>query len=274
MRTRTALVLAGWAGLGLWMPSSARASDAPGLNTYFRLLVGRTDARTPGESILVVPGTVIVPGKTAEQQAGDVLRVIDELKEAYRLPTIEVGSSAVVSLKPGESGDAPSVEKGPQTKVTLVALDEQKATYRLLLAEGGKTLAEPTLTVRRGGRAIVGSRDGEAAPYLFLVIEPLLYLPPREVDGGSISEPKLLERVPPKYPDEAKKARIEGVVLLEATIGVDGAVKNTKVLRSEPAGLTEAAIEALKQWRYEPARNSAGRPVTAIMTVTFRFRLS
>jgi TonB family protein len=274
MRVKTALLLVGSVVLALGVPVASRASEAPGLNTYFRLLVGRPDAQASGESILVVPGTVIASGRTAEQQASDLLRVIDELKEAYRLSTIEPGASAVVPLQPGESGDAPSVEGGPQVKVKMLALDDQKATYRLTLTEAGKTLAEPTLTVRRGGRAIVGSRDGAAAPYLFLVVEPLPYTPPREAGGGSVSEPKVLQRTAPKYPAEAKKARIEGIVLLEATLGVDGLVKSTKVLRGEPAGLTEAAIEALNQWRYEPARNSAGQPIAVVMTVTFRFRLS
>lgn len=159
-------------------------------------------------------------------------------------------------------------------KVDLLALDDEKATYRLTLTEAGKTLAEPTLAVRRGGRAIVGSRDGEAAPYLFLVIEPLPYTPPHGVTEGKISDPKLVHRVPPTYPAEAKAARVEGLVVLEATVGTDGTVTGTKVLRGEPSGLTEAAIEALKQWRYEPALNSAGKPVSVVMTITVRFALN
>jgi len=274
MRVKTALFLVGTLGFGLVAATASPSDDAPGLNTYVRLLVGRPDANASGESILVVPGTVIASGKTAEEQATDLLRVIDELKQAYRLPIIEPNGSAVVTLEPGESGSAPSVEGGPQIKVHLLALDDEKATYRLTLSEAGKKLAEPTITVRRGGRAIVGSRDGEAAPYLFLVVEPLAYTPPREAGGGPISEPKNLHKVPPSYPAEARKGHIEGLVLLEATIGTDGTVTRTKVLRGEPAGLTEASIEALKQWRYEPARNAAGKPVAVIMTITFRFRLS
>lgn len=274
MRVKTVLFLVGTLGFGLAAATSSRADDAPGLNTYVRLLVGRPDASAAGESILVVPGTVIATGKTAEQQAADVLRVVDELKQAYRLPIIEPSASAMVSLKPGESGKAPSVEGGPEVKLDLLAMDDEKATYRLTLTEAGKTLAQPTLTVRRGGRAIVGSRDGEAAPYLFLMVEPLPYEPPREAEGGPISEPKLSSRVLPKYPAGAKQARLEGIVLLQARVGTDGTVTAIKVLRAEPAGLTEAATEALQQWRYEPARNSAGKPVAVIMTVTFRFALN
>lgn len=272
MRIKTALALA--AALALGTVGASWAGDAPGLNTYFRLLIGRPDASASGESILVVPGTVIMTGKTAEQQATDLLRVIDELKQAYRLPTIEPGPSAVVPLKPGQSGKAPSVEGGPQVKVALLALDDEQATYRLTLTEAGKTLAEPTLAVRRGGRAIVGSRDGEAAPYLFLVVEPMPYTGPHAEKGGKISDPKLVHRVDPTYPPEAKQAGIEGVVVLEATVSTEGAVTDTKVLRGEPSGLTEAAIEALKQWRYEPALNSAGKPISVVMTVTFRFALN
>ena len=271
MRARSAAVLV--VAFTLAVAGASVAGESPELGTYFTLLVGRPDANATGESILVVPGTVIASGKAAEQQAADLLRVIDELKQAYRLPTIEPTASDVVFLKPGGSGKAPSVEGGPQVKVDLLALDDEKATYRLTLTEADKTLAEPTMTVRRGGRAIVGSRDGAAAPYLFLVVEPLPQTPTSRTGDDSISEPKLLNRVRPTYPAEAKQTRLEGLVLIEVTIGTDGSVTSTKVLRGEPYGLTEAAIEAIKQWRYEPARNSAGKPVSAIGTVTVRFAL-
>lgn len=102
--------------------------------------------------------------------------------------------------------------------------------------------------------------------------------PPPPVDegpirvGGKIKEPKKLFEVKPVYPEIARKARIEGVVILECTIDKGGNVKNIKVLRGLPMGLTEAAVNAVKQWRYEPSTLN-GKPVEVLMTVTVTFRL-
>jgi len=250
------------------------------VHTYFRLLVGHVDPSPGGGAVVVVPGTVVVPGDSAGEKATDVLRVIDQLRDAYRLGKVEPAQSSIIVLQANQPADVPSVAGGPQIQATLLASDETSATYRIALTEKGERLAEPAVRVPRGGRAIVGSRNGDAAPYLFVVIEPLPPAPPKvpRPAGGAtadqpITEPKLLKRVTPAYPPEAKNARLEGVVLLEAVVGRDGRVKDVKVARGEPMGLSEAAIDAVKQWEFEPARNAKGQAVDVIMTLTIRFAL-
>ncbi|HYU42016.1 MAG TPA: TonB family protein [Vicinamibacteria bacterium] len=90
--------------------------------------------------------------------------------------------------------------------------------------------------------------------------------------GGQIKEPKKLKHVNPAYPDIAKQARVQGVVILECTISPQGRVTDVKVLRGIPL-LDSAAIEAVKQWVYSPTLLN-GVPVPVIMTVTVNFRLS
>ena len=90
--------------------------------------------------------------------------------------------------------------------------------------------------------------------------------------GGQIKEPKKLKNVNPVYPDIAKQARVQGVVILECTISPQGKVSDVKVLRGIPL-LDAAAIEAVKQWVYTPTLLN-GVPVPVIMTVTVNFRLS
>jgi periplasmic protein TonB len=90
--------------------------------------------------------------------------------------------------------------------------------------------------------------------------------------GGQIKEPKKLKNVAPVYPDIAKQARVQGVVILECTISPQGKVTDVKVLRGIPL-LDAAAIEAVKQWVYSPTLLN-GVPVPVIMTVTVNFRLS
>jgi len=88
---------------------------------------------------------------------------------------------------------------------------------------------------------------------------------------GEIKGPKLIKKVEPVYPEEARKAGIEGIVILEATANKEGLVEDVKVLRSIPA-LDDAAIEAVKKWEYEPMIID-GEPHSVIFTITCNFKL-
>jgi len=89
--------------------------------------------------------------------------------------------------------------------------------------------------------------------------------------GGKTMPPKLVKDVEPVYPAEARKAGIEGVVIMEATTDLYGRIANVKVLRSIPA-LDQAAMDALKQWVYEPMVVD-GKPRAVTFTVTVKFTL-
>ena len=90
--------------------------------------------------------------------------------------------------------------------------------------------------------------------------------------GGRIKEPAKLRHVPPIYPTIAQQARVEGRVIIEAIIGVDGRVKEARVLLSKPL-LDQAALEAVKQWVFTPTLLN-GVPVPIKMTVTVNFQLN
>ena len=75
----------------------------------------------------------------------------------------------------------------------------------------------------------------------------------------------------PVYPDIAMRARVAGMVILEAVIDAEGRVVNVKVLRSVPM-LDQAAIDAVRQWEFTPTRLN-GVPVPVVMTVTVNFTL-
>jgi protein TonB len=89
--------------------------------------------------------------------------------------------------------------------------------------------------------------------------------------GGQIKAPALISRINPVYPALAQAAQLEGIVILEATVGETGWVESVKVLRS--VGLLDAAaVEAVKQWRYSPLRLN-DRPTSFVLTVTVQFHL-
>jgi protein TonB len=89
--------------------------------------------------------------------------------------------------------------------------------------------------------------------------------------GVEVKPPAKIRDAAPVYPAIAQSARISGVVIIQATIGVDGAVIDATVLRSVPL-LDQAALDAVRQWRYTPSRLN-GQPVAVVMTVTVNFQL-
>lgn len=94
---------------------------------------------------------------------------------------------------------------------------------------------------------------------------------PPPVRVGSIRlAPKLLKHVKPTYPAAALQARVEGIVIVEAWVGVDGKVAEAKVLRGIPL-LDQAALDAARQWEYTPSTvNGTVTPVILVVTVPFR----
>jgi len=94
--------------------------------------------------------------------------------------------------------------------------------------------------------------------------------------AAGVSFPELIpeSKIDPEYPETARRAQLQGSVILQAVIVRDGAVEEIRVLRcSEPdMGFEEAAIEAVRLWRYRPARQN-GRPVDVYFTVKVDFVL-
>lgn len=89
--------------------------------------------------------------------------------------------------------------------------------------------------------------------------------------GNGLKPPVRIKDVAPVYPEIARDARVQGVVILEAMIGVDGRVTQARVLRSVPL-LDQAAVNAVQSWEYTPTLLN-GQPVPVIMTVTVQFQL-
>jgi protein TonB len=89
--------------------------------------------------------------------------------------------------------------------------------------------------------------------------------------GGDVKPPVRVKFVKPEYPAVARQTRVQGVVILEATIGVDGKVKSTKVIKSISI-LDASATAAVKQWEFKPPL-VGGKPTPVIMTIPVNFTL-
>lgn len=121
-------------------------------------------------------------------------------------------------------------------------------------------------------------------------IEPELYMPDTDIVfgipdgppatepsgpirvGGDVKPPKKTFFPSPQYTEIARKARITGVVIVEAIIDKQGLVTNVKILKGLPMGLDQAAVDAVERWKFEPATLN-GKPVAVIYNLTVNFQL-
>ncbi len=90
--------------------------------------------------------------------------------------------------------------------------------------------------------------------------------------GSGIAAPGLLREVRPDYTEEARRRGIEGDVVLEIVVRADGNVGDVKVLQGLGGGLNQRAIDAVRQWRFSPARRF-GTPVDVMVEVAVEFKL-
>jgi protein TonB len=91
--------------------------------------------------------------------------------------------------------------------------------------------------------------------------------------GQVAQRPQLVHRVQPLYPESARRRDVQGLVLLEAILDREGRVEPAvKVLKSIPM-LDAEAVAAVRQWRFQPARNRGGDPVRVVLEIPIRFTL-
>jgi protein TonB len=106
------------------------------------------------------------------------------------------------------------------------------------------------------GQGAAGSTTASPKPGDYVYVEEL---------------PEAITRVPPHYPDDARRAGIWGTVMVQALVGQDGRVKDTRIVKSIPE-LDAAAMEAVRQWKFKPAL-AKGEPVEVWVGVPIKFSL-
>lgn len=144
---------------------------------------------------------------------------------------------------------APTVRHGAST--------EQNAEADPAISMNGGQIASTSDSLG-GGIATVGTK------------QPVAPAAPLPV-GGDVKQAKLISQVSPSYPALAKSQHVSGNVTVDALIDATGRVTTMKIL-SGPTLLQQPAMDALRQWKYEPATLD-GKPVAMHLTVTLQFRL-
>ncbi len=154
---------------------------------------------------------------------------------------------------------SPAVRPGAPIRFATL----QRLAFTFLLVGGCSTAATsppapPASTGHDAGARSAGEASSDAAgPYKV---------------GADVLEPVLLNRVPPQYPEEARKSGIRGRVVFNAVISEYGKVESLDLIDSDHPLLTKAAEDSIRQWRYRPATKE-GQPVRVFLTVTTTFNM-
>jgi periplasmic protein TonB len=210
------------------------------------------------------PNSLTAPGATSAASAAST-------------PSVRGNAIAAPSPRPSRSlvatpqsepepapATAPSTQNPSKVPDMFGALNAHP-TSRPYSGDAGQTDAAPAVDTppAEAGLSAIDASSAIAPP----TAEP--QAPVRIRVGGELKPPRLVSSVLPVYPPVARDAGIEGDVVIDTTIDKTGRVTATKVV-SGPAVLRGPALDALRQWKYEPLKLN-GEPVAVQMTVTIRF---
>jgi TonB family protein len=185
------------------------------------------------------------------------------LSERIAKPTSNNASAAISSAAPAQPTDAEPEPRRPSVGEVRLAKPKVKRSGRRQV----NGLPEPDIEMTAGqnlptdnslGAGLVGDAGKQPSA------------PPLPV-GGDVTPARMISAVPPVYPPMAKTQHISGDVRIDALIDANGRVSSMKVV-SGPALLHHAAMDALRQWKYQPA-SLDGKPVPMHLTVTIQFHL-
>ena len=182
-------------------------------------------------------------------------------------PAPKPSPSRALSVEPAQPKPAPSPKAAtvvPDISASLSA--HPKSSQRTRSSESD---AAPSLDMKSSS-AENNVLSGIAAPSVAAPPppQPAAEAAPVRI-GGNVKPPKLISSVLPIYPTAAKIAGIEGRVVIETSVEKDGSVSGSKVISGSPV-LRQAALDALRQWKYQPGTLN-GEPIAVQISVTIDF---
>jgi protein TonB len=211
----------------------------------------------------VVHATFIAVAVVVPILATDVLpRPAHSLAFVASLPPALPEPPPVATPRREPAPSAVRADAAPVSEPVAIALEPTRVPFDLPVS------SEPGLA---GSSTDIGGVESIVVPPPLAASAPSAPREPARV-GGAIRAPHKTHHVAPRYPAIALASRVSGIVILEAVIAEDGAVRDLRVLRSMPL-LDGAAMEAVRQWRFAPSLLN-GEPVPVVMTVTVTFNLN
>jgi TonB family protein len=247
----------------------------------------RPAPQSPPAEVTAPAGTVAPPvqapspdrqraaANNADPSPGDLLR--SQAADAWKRGDVEIALASIAAAAP--LGPAAANDR---LLAEFVATSRDRATSarRSALSVNGRGTAAYAVGDGRFSEGDRLAKQDQPADAVRAYVdaarrfqEAMKTTPPAPVRvGGAVRAPKQVSRVSPEYPAAALSSRVQGVVLLEATIGIDGKISDVRVTRSIPM-LDSAAADAVRQWVYEPTVVNGVR-VPVIISVAVEFKLT
>jgi len=212
-----------------------------------------------------------------------LVEVLDASNRRWLLSFVNNGSKSV-SNQAAYKSPRPSAPPAPATKSVKreqppPAPAKPKASGQFALVAPKASSAEANDLAAKAPSDAAPALPGEVPASLETPISGIVTNRPIPVPvagspvvGGEVQVARLIKSVPPTYPALAKSNHVAGDVTMDALVDPAGNVTGVKVI-SGPTLLQEAAMAALRQWKYEPARLD-GRPVSFHLNVTVKFRIN
>lgn len=213
----------------------------------------------------------------SELQRVERAKVEQTLIRVFNLNDTKIMADATMTVR----------KKGRKTPSEVVILNGRKLLVQLSRLDGNpnrfkvevledvkpaKSLLETKILLPEKKSTVLGFEDSKGLIY-FLSFHRRTDAAGKDkpVDIKSIKQPKLIKKATPKYPEPAKKAKVQGTVVINATTDKEGRVVKTKVINGHPL-LRQAARDAVSKWVYEPYIVD-GEKKSVRFTVVLRFRL-
>ena len=214
-----------------------------------------------------------------------------ELRELLALDGLQEMARQAIEL-PARGGESRGIfyVKDQRLDIEIVMkprTEPASAEFEVQIVLDGEMITAPRIISLLGQLATITTRDPHGS-LLFLVMEAdrlsaskAASAPPTEieridgiplVDGERVKPPKVIRRPAHEYTEAAREARIQGVVILRLLIDEGGSVRDIEVLKTLPLGLEAAAIEAAREWRFEPPEVD-GEPSQVLYRVAFQFAM-
>jgi protein TonB len=192
-------------------------------------------------------------------------------------PTAAMASESAITVRKSEAAPAKPEKKTGLVQSQPDAPAPQKTASAMPNLSGALTAHPITSRPTNGGGsdappaldapAVSGNAIGESSLNLAVPTRPVPKAPLRV--GGDIKPPRMISSALPVYPSIARQTGVEGNVVIETVVDETGRVASMKVV-SGPPMLRQAALDALRQWKYEPSLLN-GQPVSVQMIVTIQF---
>jgi TonB family protein len=218
-------------------------------------LFWRTRARVAESRELICDAVAAEAVAGRRQYAQSLLRLASMLARRPTIPTLH--AIGILSL----GSDARTFERRVMTLTHKPA--QMSTAQRIAIAAACSVLALATCT-----SALALHTDiSELAPDAQQSAPQSIHVSAKEISGNRISGNN------PTYPPEERKKKIQGTVVLDATVSKEGLIENLRVVKSPAESLSRSALDAVRTWRYRPYLLN-GAPIAVVTTVNVNFCLA